>query len=253
MKPMTIAKLTILGLLLLLAGPALAALAGMANLDADWRTASRQPTGIAPDPATTPEAVVQVYGARAFNWRGAFAVHTWIAVKPKGAEVFAVHQVMGWSYWHGGRALVARRDRHPDRLWYGAAPEIYLDRRGPEAEALIDEIEAAIDRYPYAEYYKTWPGPNSNTFVAYVGREVPALRLELPPTAVGKDFLGETTFAAASPSGTGFQVSLFGLFGILAAVEEGLEITVFGLTFGVDPLDLAIKMPGIGRLAIGEG
>ena len=27
----------------------------------DWRTASRAPAGLAPDPATTPEAVVQVY------------------------------------------------------------------------------------------------------------------------------------------------------------------------------------------------
>ncbi len=36
----------------------------------DWRTASREPAGLAPDPATTPEAVVQVYSARAVYWRG---------------------------------------------------------------------------------------------------------------------------------------------------------------------------------------
>ena len=30
----------------------------------DWRTSSREPAGLAPDPATTPEAVVQVYAAR---------------------------------------------------------------------------------------------------------------------------------------------------------------------------------------------
>jgi hypothetical protein len=35
----------------------------------DWRTASREPAGFAPDPATTPEAVVQVYAARAVSWR----------------------------------------------------------------------------------------------------------------------------------------------------------------------------------------
>ena len=48
----------------------------------DWRTASREPVGLAPDPASTPEAVVQVYAARAIRWRGYFGVHTWIAVKP---------------------------------------------------------------------------------------------------------------------------------------------------------------------------
>ena len=62
---------------------------------ADWRTASREPVGLAPDPATTPEAVVQVYSARAAGWRGWFGVHTWIAVKPANAREFTVHEVNG--------------------------------------------------------------------------------------------------------------------------------------------------------------
>jgi hypothetical protein len=49
-----------------------------------WYEARRDPTGLAPDPATTPEAVVQVYAARAVSWRGVFSVRTWIAVKPTG-------------------------------------------------------------------------------------------------------------------------------------------------------------------------
>ena len=41
-----------LGLLvLLLTGPAVAAIAGIADLQGDWRTASRDTVGIAPDPA----------------------------------------------------------------------------------------------------------------------------------------------------------------------------------------------------------
>ena len=47
-----------------------------------WYEARRDPTGLAPDPAATEEAVVQVYAARAVAWRGVFSVHTWIAVKP---------------------------------------------------------------------------------------------------------------------------------------------------------------------------
>ena len=45
-----------------------------------WYEARRDPTGLAPDPATTPEAVIQVYAARAVSWRGIFSMHTWIAV-----------------------------------------------------------------------------------------------------------------------------------------------------------------------------
>ena len=39
-----------------------------------WHEARRDPTGLAPDPATTQEAIVQVYAARAVSWRGVFAV-----------------------------------------------------------------------------------------------------------------------------------------------------------------------------------
>src|SRR6185369_2298300 len=75
---------------------------------ADWRTASREPVGLAPDPATTPEAVVQVYSARAVSWRGWFGVHTWVAVKPTGAEKFTVHEVVGWRLKRTGNVVVAR-------------------------------------------------------------------------------------------------------------------------------------------------
>ena len=64
--------------------------------------------------------------------------------------------------------------------------------------------------------------------------------------AIGKDYLGPA-FVAWSPSGTGAQLNLFGVVGALAGVEEGLELNVLGLTFGVDPLDLALKLPMAGR------
>ena len=233
--------------LILLAGPAVAAFSGMADVKGDWRTASREPTGIAPDPATTREPVLQVYGARAFGWRGAFAVHTWIAAKRQDAPTYRIYQVIGWRHWHGGQAL-AVSEGQPDRRWFGAVPKLFLDLRGEETGALIDQVETAVAAYPFKDTYRTWPGPNSNTFTAWVARQVPGLRLDLPPTAIGKDYLGPTRLADSAPSGTGYQVSLFGLVGLLAAVEEGLEVNLLGLSLGIDPLDLAIKLPGIGRL-----
>ena len=247
----SISKYLSLLLLLLLAGPVLAALSGKVQMGADWRTATRDSAGIAPDPATMRESLVQVYGARAFGWRAAFAVHTWIATKRQDADEYMVYEVIGWRSWHGQNPLVRRADRHPDRHWYGARPTVYMERRGAEAEALIDQIETAVAGYPYQDSYRTWPGPNSNTFTAHVARMVPGLRLDLPPTAIGKDFLGDTTFAAAAPSGTGYQVSLFGALGLLVGLEEGLELNLLGLTFGIDPMDLAIKLPGLGRLGPG--
>jgi hypothetical protein len=212
----------------------------------DWRTASREPAGLAPDPATTPEAVVQVYSARAVSWRGWFGVHSWIAVKPANASEFTVHEVMGWRLKRTGTALVAR-NRPADGYWYGNRPELLADVRGPGVEAIIDRIDSAVNEYPYPASYHVWPGPNSNTFVAYVLRKVPELRVDMPPTAIGKDYLGWRS-VGRTPSGTGGQFNLLGIAGVSAGLEEGLELNVLGLNFGVDPKSLSIKLPIVGRL-----
>ena len=212
----------------------------------DWRTASRESAGLAPDPATTREAVIQVYSARAVSWRGWFGVHTWIAVKPRDASEFTVHEVMGWRLKRTGTALVAR-NRPADGYWYGARPELLGDIRGPGVEAIIDRIDDAVKEYPYPNTYHVWPGPNSNTFVAFVLRRVPELRVDMPPTAIGKDFLGWQSMNT-TPSGTGGQVNLAGLLGVSVGLEEGLEVNLLGLNFGVDPKSLSIKLPIVGRL-----
>ncbi|MDH3507631.1 MAG: DUF3750 domain-containing protein [Gammaproteobacteria bacterium] len=220
-----------------------------ANVTAeDWRTASRAPVGLAPDPATTPEAVIQVYAARAVRWRGYFGVHTWIAVKPALAERFTVHEVNGWRLRRTGSAVV-QSDRPPDGRWFGSEPELLADARGPEAELMIQRVQSAVASYPYADQYRVWPGPNSNTFTAHVLREVGELPVDLPPTAIGKDFL-DSPFAATAPSGTGFQLNLLGALGILAAGQEGLEVNVLGLVFGLDARAPALKLPMIGRIEI---
>ena len=212
----------------------------------DWRTASREPAGLAPNPATTREAVIQVYSARAVSWRGWFGVHTWIAVKPRDASEFTVHEVMGWRLKRNGTALV-ERNRPADGYWYGARPELLGDIRGPGVEAIIDRIDDAVKEYPYPNTYHVWPGPNSNTFVAFVLRRVPELRVDMPPTAIGKDYLG-WKFMNTTPSGTGGQVNLAGLLGVSVGLEEGLEVNLLGLNFGVDPKSLSIKLPIVGRL-----
>jgi uncharacterized protein DUF3750 len=225
---------------------ALGLLVRASALSSDWRTASREPVGLAPDPGVTPEAVVQVYAARAVSWRGYFGVHSWVAVKPAGAQTYTVYEVIGWRLRYSDSAL-AIRNRGPDERWFGAVPELLADRRGPGAEALIARIDRAARDYPYAAEYSVWPGPNSNTFTAWIARAVPELEIDLPPTAIGKDYLRDRMTATA-PSGSGFQVSLNGVLGFTVSGVEGLELNLLGLTFGFDPYPPAIKLPFIGRL-----
>jgi len=240
--------LALVGLLLL--GPLSVLALGDLDLETHWSAAKRSSTGKAPKPSEERAAVVQVYGARAYNWRGAFAIHTWIATKREDAESYSVYQVLGWNLRHGRSTVTVSRGGPPDFLWYNAEPELLADRRGKGVEAIIDRIEAAVSRYPFERTYRVWPGPNSNTFTAFVAREVPELRLDLPPTAIGKDYLPEGKFAAPVPSGTGWQLSLQGLLGAALAWEEGIELNILGLSVGIDANNLGLRLPGFGRLAL---
>src|SRR5436309_12423213 len=163
--------------------------------------------GPAPDPATTREAVVQVYGARTLGVKGIFGVHTWIAVKPANAMSWTVYEIIGWRLRWSDNALVIR-SRQPDAPWFGAEVELYADKRGPGVEELIARIDKAAHSYPYANTYTLWPGPNSNTFTAWIARAVPELKADLPATAIGKDFIGGNFVSrAAIRSGLLFAVA----------------------------------------------
>ena len=231
--------------------PLAAGCAPLERLGQNWWELRRDSSGQAPDPASTPAAVIQIYAARAVGWRGVMAVHTWVALKPAGAPAYTRYEVMGWGVGNGAPAIRVNRTG-PDNYWFGSRPELLVDRRGEGVEDLIARVQTAVEHYPYPASYRTWPGPNSNTFTAYVGRAVPELRLDLPATAIGKDFIPGGRPAAMTPSGTGVQLSLFGLLGVLAGVEEGLELNVLSLSFGVDVMRPALKLPVVGRLGLSQ-
>ena len=215
----------------------------------DWRTASREPVGLAPDPAEVKEAVVQVYGARTFGAKGLFGVHTWVAVKPAEAMEWTVYEVIGWRLRYSESAIVVHQ-RPPDARWFGSAPELYADRRGPGVDALIERIDKAARGYPYGAEYRAWPGPNSNTFTSWIARAVPELEVDLPSTAIGKDYLGSSIVGTA-PSGSGFQLSLGGVLGLAVSAVDGVELNVLGLNFGVGPS--GVKLPMVGRVGSSSG
>ncbi|MFL1405996.1 DUF3750 domain-containing protein [Marinobacter sp. M1N3S26] len=231
-------------LAILLSGPVFMVACSNMDTSANWRDADRSSAGLAPLVTESPQALVQVYGARAFSWRGYFAIHTWIATKPEGADSYTVHEVTGW-----GSNKVRSYRALPDRAWYGAPPALLASISGETAARLIPDIEQAVADYPYPHTYEAWPGPNSNTFVAWIIRQVPGLEVNLPNTAIGKDYLGNG-YVAETPSGAGYQLSAGGYIGILAGVREGLELNVLGLSLGVDPRHLAIKLPGVGSLGL---
>ena len=193
--------------------------------------------------AVVSEPVVQVWGARTRGAKGIFGVHTWIAVRPRNETEYTVYEVVGWRLRWTDTAVVVR-NRAPNH-WFGAEGELYAEKRGAGVEALIQRIDKLAREYPYASTYTLWPGPNSNTFVAWIARSVPELEADLPATAIGKDYIGSDMISTA-PSGRGFQFSLRGLLGIAASSVDGVELNVLGLNFGVS--GSGIKLPIVGRI-----
>lgn len=222
------------------------------NRSLGWSQLRHDSSQQAPDPMMYDGAIIQVYAARAARWRGAFGVHSWIAVKPSGTNRYTRLEVNGYALRWSGNTVRVRNGR-PDGYWYGSRPWLLREIRGDaKVDEIIQRLITAAENYPYNAEYNVWPGPNSNTFIAWLAREVPELRLELPPTAIGKDYLPHGAIAMQSPSGTGLQLSLKGLLGVMVGPEEGLEFNVLGLTAGIDLNPPAIKLPGIGRLGFSD-
>jgi hypothetical protein len=219
----------------------------LGDTEAPWWAADQSRSGLAPLPAATPEAILQVYAARAWGWRGALGVHTWVAAKRRHADTYLRLEVIGWGVRHG-RPAVRISNGNPDARWYGQEPELLAELRGPQADEAIDKVLAAASAYPYRHEYRVWPGPNSNTFTAHMARAAPELAVDLPTTAIGKDFLADGALVAPAPSGTGYQLSLWGLLGVTIARVEGLEFNLFGLNAGIDASPPALRLPGLGRL-----
>lgn len=215
----------------------------------DWRTADRSSAGIAPKPEEEPRAVVQVYAARTVRWRKYFAVHSWIATKEKDAKAYETYHVIGFRA-RRGLDVVVVEEGIPDARWFGHEPELLRDLRGPAAERAIPKIREAARTYPYRREYRAWPGPNSNTFISYILRRTPEIGVELPPHAIGKDWIENGRIAGMSESGTGGQISLFGVLGVTIGLAEGLEVNLLGLTFGLDVFRPALKLPMIGRVGM---
>lgn len=212
-----------------------------------WRTADWSASGILKAADSDPEAAIYVLAARTGGLKGALSVHSWIVFKKAGPSAYVRYDKVGWG-------MPVRRNAYaPDGRWYSNIPKVVHAVRGEEAVRLIPKVEAAIETYPYAMRggYRIWPGPNSNSFVAHVLREVPELDARMPPNAAGRDYAPGLASLRWLPEG-GVHATLGGLIGFSAGLKAGLEIHFLGLVAGVDFARPALKIPALGRIGLTE-
>ncbi len=233
-------------LLMLLPSAVGAAIGYAKGWPASWRLAAWSSSGVLASASAQKPATVIILASRTGRWKGIFAEHMSIVFKLENAPAWTRYDVVGWDKPVRQDAYVA------DALWYGNTPRVIYRLEGTAAAALIPHIQHSIQAYPNTaeRSYVIWPGPNSNTFVSWVVRHTPGFDAELSSVAVGKDYLGPGLHMERAPSDTGFTVSLGGYLGMTLALEEGVELHVIGSTIGIDPNDLAIKLPALGKLSL---
>lgn len=128
------------------------------------------------------EAVVRLYAAplpRVEN----IAIHTWFAVKPADASTF--HR---WEVWprSDGPFDHVRLDLGEPTAHVGSGGVVVLaDLIGPEAEPIIRFIQEESPGYPERGRYRSFPGPNSNSYTQWV-LDHTGWDVTLPPRAIGK-------------------------------------------------------------------
>lgn len=234
-------------LLLLFGGPLYLLASGRVTLGANWRTASRVSAGLAAIPSIGPKAAILLLSARTFNWRGMFSVHTWLALKQNNTMRYTIYQCIGWNRYLGIPIVDIRKDI-PDRMWFGAKPKIEAMLVGKRAEQLIPRVKQAVTAYPFKNRYRAWPGPNSNTFIAFVLNQVPELGFTMPYNALGYDYGWKFSLHA---------LQLGGFFGYSInnnAREKHKKmawvLNLLGLPIGMSFAPLGLILPGVGFLQV---
>ncbi|MFT6361502.1 MAG: hypothetical protein ACJAV6_000413 [Candidatus Paceibacteria bacterium] len=123
-----------------------------------------------------------------------FAVHTWIVTVSNG-------KIDRWEILHQ-----KSEDNTTGYFYRNAHPPVQGLKKGfftnwdsnligsvsgdqySLAKRILDYIENRTPTYPHQNKYSIYPGPNSNTYVAWILKEFPTSGIKLPWNAFGKNY-----------------------------------------------------------------
>jgi Protein of unknown function (DUF3750) len=119
-------------------------------------------------------------------WIGAIAWHYWFVVCDDTGrhrwEVWQTKNAGGWCIGHVHCDL-----KHPDD-GVGGGPSRLAREWDGQAASRIAQVLKDAKTYPYCGRYRSWPGPNSNTFVAWVLRQA-GINYKLSRKGLGQGYL----------------------------------------------------------------
>lgn len=124
---------------------------------------------------------------------GRFAWHYFFVVSDETGR----HRWEVWQTQNAGGVCVSghvHRDLKQPDDGVGGGPSRLAQEWDGEAARRLSEVLNRVKTYPHCGKYRLWPGPNSNSFVAWVLREA-GIEFELDPRGVGRNF-GRRYFTA---------------------------------------------------------
>jgi hypothetical protein len=171
------------------------------------------------------------------------AVHCWFEVE---VQPHATHHGSLWQRWEVWQDADAGGcswgHLHRDLLRIGAdvgggASYCTMVFQGSLAHRLTKVLADTPSTYPYRHRYRPWPGPNSNTFVAWVLRQADILE-NCDGRAIGADFT-QAWQCNRGPEGIGIQGPFIGFQ--LSATRIMLQL--IGLRLGVSWRPWRLRTP----------
>ena len=117
--------------------------------DADWSS-----VGMLPPASADRDARMLVFTGRTGRWKGIFAVHSWVVLKPENATTWTRYDVVGWGQpvrtngWAPDGALVRRHAARPARRARAAGRRAHPEGRRRRSPATTTASSATIASGP---------------------------------------------------------------------------------------------------------
>jgi len=174
-----------------------------------------------------------------------FATHTFIdyreSVRSPWYRVEITHPKSGLVH-----KSISTADAYARMRW-GERVRILSQDNGIANPNFVRDIKNFVNNYDDS-VYKTYPGPNSNTFIEKIVREVKGISAILDHNAIGKE---NGFYAGKTSGGSGFKLQT-PILGIALGLKEGVEVSVLGLSAGVSAYPPAIRIPFLPKLPTWE-
>lgn len=170
-------------------------------------------------------------------WFTHFADHTWFEAEVDG-ERWRIEVLNPTS----GVVVEPIPERAlTDDVRWGRTVHVLRRLEGERAHRVGRALLERAGDYPYADAYRAYPGPNSNTFAVWLAREIDGLEFQPYSTAVGQNY-AQGGRLGPTPNGTGVELeSAWVSFEL--GFAEGLRLDLGGLALGVGLWPPRIELP----------